>query len=255
MAALLGPVAIHAGLPLFPADVAAALASVPAPRLLVSTPVHLRALLASGQEFPPLVRVLSATAPLDPDLAADIEARLATEVIEIYGCSEVGSMAWRRPAADPAWRFFPDYRPEVSVSGVSLQVPHLPAPVPLPDRLEFHADGSFVLAGRDSDLVKVAGKRGSLAEITRQLLACPGVTDAVVFPAPEAAEARRLVALVTGTALDSAGLAARLRQVLDAALVPRPILVVPDLPRSATGKLPRADVLALYEHSKSRYQA
>ena len=42
---LLGPFAVHGGRPFFPADVAAALAEVPAPRMLVTTPIHLQALL------------------------------------------------------------------------------------------------------------------------------------------------------------------------------------------------------------------
>ncbi|HRQ64868.1 MAG TPA: AMP-binding protein, partial [Xanthomonadaceae bacterium] len=50
---LLGGVAVHRGRPFFPADIAAALAQARAPRVLVSTPVHLRALLESGMPLPP----------------------------------------------------------------------------------------------------------------------------------------------------------------------------------------------------------
>ncbi len=50
--------------PFYPADVAAAVGRVPQPRVLVTTPIHLRTLLASEVEFPPLDLVMSATAPL-----------------------------------------------------------------------------------------------------------------------------------------------------------------------------------------------
>ena len=44
--ALRGGLALHAGRPFYPADVAAALAEIPGDRVLVTTPVHLRALLS-----------------------------------------------------------------------------------------------------------------------------------------------------------------------------------------------------------------
>ena len=45
---LLGGVAVHAAKPFFPADIAAALHAARAPRLLVTTPVHLRMCLGCG---------------------------------------------------------------------------------------------------------------------------------------------------------------------------------------------------------------
>ena len=62
--ALLGDAAFDAGRPFYPADIAAALARVPRPRALVTTPFHLKALLLAGTELPPVDLVLSATAPL-----------------------------------------------------------------------------------------------------------------------------------------------------------------------------------------------
>ena len=62
---LSGDMAVHAGRPLFPADIASALAELPRPRVLVSTPVHLRAIVDSPQAFPEVDAIVSATAPLD----------------------------------------------------------------------------------------------------------------------------------------------------------------------------------------------
>ena len=64
---LIGGMAVHAGRPLFPADIARALAELPAPRVLVSTPLHLRTLVESSQPFPTTALIISATAPLDQD--------------------------------------------------------------------------------------------------------------------------------------------------------------------------------------------
>src|ERR671912_424225 len=58
---LIGGMAVHAGRPLFPADIARALAELPAPRVLVSTPLHLRTLVESPQPFPTTALIVSAT--------------------------------------------------------------------------------------------------------------------------------------------------------------------------------------------------
>src|SRR5262249_40193225 len=62
---------LHAERPFFPADVIAALAAAPRPRILVTTPVHLRALLHDGGALPPADLLISATAPLSPQLAME----------------------------------------------------------------------------------------------------------------------------------------------------------------------------------------
>ncbi len=52
------PVASFCGETFYPADIAAALAAVPAPRWLVTTPLHLRALLAARPALPPLAGII-----------------------------------------------------------------------------------------------------------------------------------------------------------------------------------------------------
>ena len=101
--ALLGGAAFDAGRPFYPADIAEALARLPRPRALVTTPVHLKALLLSGAALPPVDLVLSATAPLSPQLAQQAESRLAGRLIEIYGCTEAGQVATRRTTATEVW--------------------------------------------------------------------------------------------------------------------------------------------------------
>ena len=55
---------LHAGRPLFAEDVRSTLAKVPPRRILVTTPLHMRACIGSALRFPELELVLSATAPL-----------------------------------------------------------------------------------------------------------------------------------------------------------------------------------------------
>ena len=60
--------AFHVGRPLFPEDVRLALADVPSPRMLVTTPLHIRACVTAGSRLPHVECMLSATAPLPRSL-------------------------------------------------------------------------------------------------------------------------------------------------------------------------------------------
>ena len=248
--ALRGAIRMHDGRPFYPADVAATLCEVPEPCVLVSTPVHLHALAASGLAFPRLARVLSATSPLQVELANTLEKLFGCDVLEIYGSTEVGSMASRRTAVSNRWHFFDGLTARLDGNTTVISAGHLPEPVQLPDCLEFGEDGSFLLVGRDSDLVKIGGKRTSLAEVTRLILAIPGVDDAVVFRAPGATDSTRLAALVASRSLDSGAVRSALKSVLDPVFIPRPILGVSALPRSATGKLTQDAVLRLFAQAR-----
>ncbi len=225
--------------PFYPADIAAALDRLPAPRMLVTTPFHLRALVADGLELPAIDRIVSATAPLSIDLATDVERRFAAPVIEIYGCTETGQLASRQPTHALPWQPFGDVRITIVDGCATASGGHIEQPTVLADVLE-PVDGGFVLAGRASDLVNIAGKRTSLAHLDLQLNAIDGVVDGV-FVAPAADDASgavaRLSAIVVAPTLDAARLAAALRARIDPAFLPRPIHFVDRIPRNDTGKL------------------
>ncbi len=105
--ALLGGAAFDAGRPFYPADVAEALARVPRPRALVTTPFHLKTLLDAGVALPPADLVVCATAPLSPQLARRAEHAFGdAPLLEIYGCTEAGQVATRRTAETDVWTTF-----------------------------------------------------------------------------------------------------------------------------------------------------
>jgi acyl-coenzyme A synthetase/AMP-(fatty) acid ligase len=69
-----------------------------------------------------------------------------------------------------------------------------------------------------------------------------------VFFVPEEREAdgvTRLTAFVVAPGLTRAQVLAALRERIDAAFLPRPLVMVDALPRQLTGKLPRAELRAL----------
>src|SRR5262249_3952718 len=106
MIALQGGAAFDAGRPFYPADIVAALARVPRPRALVTTPFHLRTLLQASLDLPAVDLVLSATAPLSPGLARAAEARFGAPMIEISGSTEPCQVATRRTAHEDTWQTF-----------------------------------------------------------------------------------------------------------------------------------------------------
>lgn len=248
---LFGPFAVHAAHPLFPADVAAALAEVPEPRVLVTTPVHLRALLASDQHLPALGAIVCATAPLDEDLAAQAELRLGAPLLELFGSTETCVIARRRTAHEDHWQLYEGACLRPQPDGALVEAPWLQAPVALQDLVELCRDNGFRLCGRHADLIEIAGKRASLAELTRRVLALPGVDDAALLQLdrPDSMGVQRIAALVVAPTCSQSDLLDALRKVIDPAFLPRPLQIVEALPRNSTGKLPRAALLArLEEH-------
>ena len=244
---LLAGAAVHRARPFFPDDIAAALRACPAPRLLVTTPVHLRVLVESGVELPPLAAVASATAPLPADLARAAEARLGCEVRELFGSTETCIIARRRTACEEAWTLLPGVRLHPQPDGTGVEADHLAAPVALADLMQLLPDGRFLLRGRQADLLEIAGKRASLGDLTRRLLAIPGVQDGAVvqLDACDAGGVRRIAAVAVAPGLDEATILDALRLSVDPVFVPRRLRLVPALPRNETGKLPRAELMAL----------
>ena len=248
MLPLLGDVAVHRGRPFFPEDIARALRDAPAPALLVTTPVHLRTLLASGVALPPLAGIVTATAPLPQALAAEAEAHLGCELREVFGATETWILASRRTARETAWTPFDGVRLQPQPDGALVHARHLAQPVQLADLVEVEADGRFVLRGRRADLLEIAGKRASLADLTRRLLEIPGVDDGVVFQLDgETGGVRRIAAAYASASLDEAAVLQALRRSVDPVFLPRPLRRVAALPRNETGKLPRAALLRLLQ--------
>jgi acyl-coenzyme A synthetase/AMP-(fatty) acid ligase len=254
MLALQSRAALWSGWPFYPADIAAALAAVPRPRLLVTAPVHVRALLDADVDIPPVDKLLSATAPLADNLAREAERRLAAPMHEIYGCTEAGQLAARRTTDGPRWRQSPGIRLEQADDMTYALGGNGGIRQPLSDIIELHGDGTFTLHGRNADMVNIAGKRTSLAWLNHQLTEIAGVTDGSFFMPDEAGAegVTRLVAFVVAPDLGAGELRAALRERIDPVFLPRPLIFLDRLPRNPTGKLPRAELQALLAaHSRS----
>jgi acyl-coenzyme A synthetase/AMP-(fatty) acid ligase len=144
------------------------------PSYWVASPAQLKRLdeLTPWPEIRQLKAIFSSGGNLELEAAKQIEQQSGHEIIDIYGSSETGGIAWRKPVLDEHWLPF---------SGVNimpladqkylLRSSYLPidAPYLLNDRLEWCADGRFRLLGRTDRIVKVEEKRLSLAEMEQAL--------------------------------------------------------------------------------------
>jgi acyl-coenzyme A synthetase/AMP-(fatty) acid ligase len=226
----------------YPADIRAALALTPRPRVLATTPIHLRILVTEAVELPKVDLLLSATAPLSPQVAREAEERFAAPLYEIYGCSEAGQLAVRRTVAGEEWHCLDGITLREDAGGTVAAGAPIDSETRLSDVIELRDREHFLLHGRVADLVNVAGKRTSIAHLNYHLNAIPGVRDGV-FVLPERQDndgsVTRLVAFVVAPGLEAGAILAALRQRVDPAFLPRPLYFIETLPRDALGKLPR----------------
>jgi acyl-coenzyme A synthetase/AMP-(fatty) acid ligase len=238
--AMQGGLALHAGRPFFPADIRTELHALPRPRCLVTTPIHLRVLLGEPDELPSVDLVLCATAPLAPQLAATAEARFGAALHEIYGCTEAGQVATRRTVETNEWRTLPGISLRGDGRGTWASGGHIEGEVLLGDVIELRGSDRFLLHGRTSDLVNIAGKRTSLAHLNYQLNSIEGVLDGVfIVPDDEGEAVARLAAFAVAPGHTADSLMSALRLRIDPAFLPRPLCIVEALPRNDVGKLPR----------------
>ena len=249
--AMQGGVILHAAKPFFPADISALLNEIPGPRALITTPVHLRALLTSNTDLPELELIVCATAPLSRELALQAVGRFGAPLQEIYGFTEAGQIASRDTASTDEWRTFDGLSLHQKGETTYVSGGHVVGELPFSDITELHSDTSFLLHGRTADLINIAGKRTSLSSLNHHLNAIDGVQDGVFFmPDEQEGSASRLAAFVVAPELDAREILKALRQRIDPVFLPRPLHKVDALPRNSTGKLPRTSLEKLLQQYK-----
>jgi acyl-coenzyme A synthetase/AMP-(fatty) acid ligase len=222
--------------PFYPADLAPLLQADGEACVLVSTPFHLKMFSAMDAPYPLISRVISATAPMPPALALRLKQVLAHQVCEVLGSTETASYASRcvGDADFSPWRLYEGYQLVVSARSAVMRIAPLNETYELADEINCLDHQQFYLLGRRKDMIKLAGKRQSLARLNAMLLQC--VEDGVFVPS-RAGE--RLEAVVVSK--DGAmAIRACLQQYMDAVFLPRHIYFVERLPRNTLGKLPRA---------------
>jgi len=227
--------------------------------ILITVPVHLRAMLEQQVDCKPVMTISSAGA-LSADIARMWQARFDREVIEIYGSSETGIIAHRQQMSNTLWGPFPSVQVATNSAGL-LQVrsPFINASeggfFQTQDMVTMQQDSAFQLHGRADSIVKIAGKRVSLLTVEEAVKRCDGVLDAAVIAVPVQGYIRDVAlwaAVAIGDALDvtAGSIRAQLLSMLDGIKVPRRIVVLNKLPRESNGKLRRERLMALFQDDR-----
>lgn len=260
--ALFGPLrwgmSIDAERPVYPLDLSRVVAAAPGPAWVVTTPTHLRAYVASAERLPQLAGFICSAAPLPVDLAKSAEERFGCPIIETYGSTETGAIAWRYPTRTDVWTTYDALTVSID-DGLRVHAAHLPTEGQLiDDCVELLDESRFRIVGRASDLVKIAGKRASLSELTDKLRAIDGVEDGVFLQTPDRlgqlGGTARLAAFVVIRDRKTEEVLAALRECIDSVFLPRPLIPVPQLPRNSNGKLPREALDGLWQAHARRYE-
>ena len=209
--------------PLYPADIARAL-GLASNATLVTTPIHLRACGRSEIEWPPIRRVICSTASLDAQLAEECEATMRTRISEIFGSTETGAIASRRTVTDDHWHCLNGLTIEQRGADAYIRYSTTGERSRLDDEIEIIENHSFSLLGRPSDMIKIAGKRASMADLSHRLNRIEGIDDGVLLCRETPGDSvDRLIALVVAPTLSSRQIRVALARQIDSAFLPRRI--------------------------------
>ena len=239
---------IHSGRPFFPEDIASVLHEQQSQRVLVSTPIHLRACIMEQSRFPDVTYTLSATAPLPKHLAKQVEALFHTTIVEIYGFAEAGTIATRRPIQEDSWTLLSELTLVPNIDGYAVSTPYFSDPVPIPDTIQSANPQQFALEGRPSHLINIGGHRASLDALNAQLLSIDRVIDGAFYmPDEREGPVTRLVAFVVAPGETPNSILTALRTKIAPVFLPRPVYLIDSLPRNHTGKFVKKDAEALMQ--------
>ncbi len=151
------------------------------PSYWIASPAQLKRLdeLSPWQQIKQLKAIFSSGGSLHLDIAKQIYLYSGQQVLEVYGSSETGGIAWRESNNEMRWTPFKGIRLEAGEKTL-LKSAYLPvSPVCfLDDKIALDNDGLFTLAGRLDRIVKVEEKRLSLDEMEQAICQSDWVAEA-----------------------------------------------------------------------------
>jgi acyl-coenzyme A synthetase/AMP-(fatty) acid ligase len=214
--------------------------------------------LVETPDLPNLRLCISAGAPLPLSVAKRFNEKFGLPIHSFYGSSECGGICYDprpngteegfvgtsmlgvelEPIASDAVGdgYFPDPDPEKLSDGVFV-----------PDDLLTKTSDGWKLVGRKSDLINVAGKKVNPAEVEAELLAVPGIREAIVFGRTSSLRHQEVAACVVANSdLSEKELLQVCRKRLSGWQVPKRIFVLDQLPVNERGKVSRRELAAQF---------
>ncbi|MBE2997215.1 long-chain fatty acid--CoA ligase [Nocardiopsis sp. HNM0947] len=229
-------------------------------RTLIALPAHYRLLAAApGLSLPTLQRAVSAGAPLSEGTADTLRKRASFTLLNCYGSSEAGAVTLAPALVDTALvgQPLPGVRTrlervaegeELLLGTDSLATGRLGPDGFRPLDLDegWYRTGDLVrstspglrIVGRRSSVINVGGEKVSPTEVESVLGSHPAVEEVQVLPEEHDAYGQVPVArVVLRSPVPVGELVGWCREHLTAHQVPRRIDLVPEIPRSVTGKI------------------
>ncbi|MGR8998449.1 MAG: AMP-binding protein [Gammaproteobacteria bacterium] len=231
----------------------------------VASPAHLKR-LDQGSPWNGIARlcvVFSSGGALQHDVAQQIFACSGQLVIEIYGSTESGGIAWRQQ--DSAWTLFEGMSLTQTDDVWYLHSPYLfdQAGLRLDDQISLQENGQFMLRGRLDRIVKIEEKRLSLTELEQRLIAIPWVAETFTLMLTKHRDVVGAVIVLTEEGMLSLKTKGRkplikqlreaLYQYFDAVVLPRKWLFLERMPLTAEGKIEQSVLKHLLDMDSRKF--
>lgn len=234
------------------------------PACWIASPAHLKRLdeASPWQALARLTAIFSSGSALDVFARQQIEQSCRQQVIEIYGSTETGGIAWKDQ--DSGWTLFSGLTLRINNGQSRLISPYLAedSMYPLEDRITMLADGRFTLNGRADRIVKIEEKRLSLMELEQRLTENPQVQAAHSFVITQGRDRVSVAVELTESgwrALAEQGrkpiitdLRATLQPWFEAVLMPKKWLFINKMPLTAEGKIDQHLLRSLLSTDKKK---
>jgi long-chain acyl-CoA synthetase len=252
--------------------------------ILPAVPSFYRLLLGAQLPTPLPIRIfISGSAPLPMQTLKEFEEKFKVPLIEGYGLSEAGPVVSKNPlhgirkagsigipvanvemsVQDESGKFLNvNETGEICVRGGNVMQGYWNQPEEtkkvfrdgwlLTGDVGYRdADGYYYITDRKKDMLLVNGINVYPREIEEVIYHFPGVKEAAVIGVPDARRGEQPVAFVAaaeGQTLDEKALLQFIRNKLADYKAPKQIIVLPTLPKNATGKILKTELRKQFRH-------
>ncbi|MBN1365172.1 MAG: AMP-binding protein [Syntrophaceae bacterium] len=223
--------------------------------VLISIPIHYRALKVDNLSVPSLKIAFSSAGALDRSDGLHFYKKTGVGITEIYGSTETGGIASRNISEQTeSWKAFDIVSWKLTGSRLSVKSdftsPEMERDMEgfclTGDEVRREKENRFVLLGRADGIVKVAGKRVDLLDIQNKIKKLPTVSDAYVLALPSDKGRESVVAAVVACGLTETHLKKLLMDILEPYAVPRLVKIVSSIARTPAGKIDRSRIEKIF---------